>query len=98
MNNNKCTLICAEHGACPFSFTDASEHAQNLGCLPSPMDIVAMRVESGRTWACHDNKRKPCLGALNYLRKKGLPFKVVNPQIVTLNDEWHLLIPNSQNA
>ncbi len=85
-----CSVLCSEFGACPFSFSDKSEQIQNYGCLPTPMDIVKMRVEHGKTWACHENPEKPCLGALKYLRKNGHPFKVIDKELVTEESNWGL--------
>lgn len=79
---------CSTTGACPFSFTDVSEQAQNYGCLPSPYEIVKMRVDYNKTWACHSNPNKPCLGALNFLKEKKLPFSVVDSKLVTEKDDW----------
>lgn len=77
---------------CPFAFTDASEYVQNLGCLPSPGDIVDMRVNSGKTWSCHENTKKPCLGALTHLKDQGLPYKVIDTKLVTERDDWPALL------
>lgn len=81
------TKECSTVGACPFSFTDDSEYVQNLGCLPSPYDIITMR-KNGKTWACHSNPNKPCLGALNYLKENGLDFKVVDKDYLNLDNNW----------
>ena len=75
---------------CPFSFTPTSEKIQNYGCLPEPMDIAHMRVEHGRTWACHDNPEKPCVGATKWLQGEGLPHKVINQELLTEQSDWHL--------
>ncbi len=80
---------CATEGGCPFAFTDLSEKIQNYGCLPEPMDIVYMRQEHGKTWACHDDPTKPCAGALMWMKKEGLPFKVIDPILVTEEDDWN---------
>ena len=84
----KNTYECANVGTCPFAFTDASELAQNYACLPTPYQIIQMRVVHGRTWACHNNPSKPCLGAMEYLKINNLPFTVINPRLITQDDDW----------
>lgn len=86
MSNNP--TYCSTEGACPFSFTDESEIVQNYGCLPAPLEIVQMRQAHNKTWACHSNPNKPCLGALNYMKEKGLPYKILDPVYVTEKDNW----------
>lgn len=80
--------MCArECTYCPFAFTDASEQVQNYGCLPTPGEILRMR-ENGKTWACHDDTDKPCVGAVQYAKEYNLPYKVIDPVLVTESDDW----------
>jgi|GEM_PF-3157087 len=78
---------CAANG-CPFAFTDKSEMIQNYGCLPTPMEIITMRVAHGKTWACHSNPDKPCLGAIEYLQRHRFPHAVIDPELITEADDW----------
>ena len=78
--------------ACPFAFTDKSEKIQNHGCLPTPHEIRNMRVEHGKTWACHEEPTKPCAGAIQWLRKEGLPHQVVDTQLLMEHSDWHLYV------
>jgi hypothetical protein len=72
--------------------TDESDHAQNFGCLPTPQEIVVMRVEHQKSWACHSNPKVPCVGAIRHLKNKGLPHKVVDPELLTEKSHWHLFL------
>ena len=86
-------MICdldSEHCSCPFASTDVSAQAQNYGCLPTPYEIIVMRVEHNKTWACHSEPTKPCLGALNFLKENDLPYKIVDPVLVTEADDWSI--------
>lgn len=92
-NGRKARMIMTPHecstiDSCPFSFTDASDQAQNYGCLPEPLDIVSMRVDFGKTWACHSDTTKPCAGSIRFLKEKNLPFKVIDKELVTELDDW----------
>lgn len=85
-------MVCNKkhNSACPLAFTDRSEEVQNLGCLPSPYEIVQMRVNHGKTWACHEDTSKPCAGAIQFLKKNGLPYKIVDKALVTEKDDWSI--------
>ncbi len=81
---------CCTVGGCPFSFTEESEKIQNYGCLPTPHQIIEMKVMHGKTWACHANPTKPCLGAIRYFESKGLIAKVSDKELLTEKSDWHL--------
>lgn len=84
---NHCRASCSVT-SCPFAYTDESEMVQNYGCLPGPLDILAMRVVHGKTWACHSEPTKPCLGAILELKRRRLPYKVIDDKLVTDLDPW----------
>lgn len=69
--------------SCPFAFTEESERVQNFGCLPSPLEIVAMRVYKKKTWACHSNPEVPCKGAVKFLKSKNLESNVLDKNLIT---------------
>ena len=54
---------------CPFALTEESEYVQNLGCLPTPFDIVQMKIKSGHNWGCHFNEEKICSGFSEYIKE-----------------------------
>lgn len=78
------------NSGCPFAETHESEIAQGYGCLPTPHDIITMRVKHGKTWACHDNLLVPCAGGVQYLKEQGLPYKVIDKELVTERSNWDL--------
>lgn len=80
LNDPECT--------CPCAWTEASEQAQNYGCLPEPWDIRNMRVLHGKTWACHGDHSQPCIGGIRFLKERGEPYKVIDPKLITLDDDW----------
>lgn len=86
------TEFCSTHGGCPFAFSNKSELIQSYGCIPTHIDIVNMRLKYDKTWACHSDEKKPCLGAIKHLKEKNLPFKVVDKKLVTLDDNWEQYI------
>lgn len=90
--------LCCTVGGCPFSFTEESEIIQNYGCLPTPMEIVEMRQDYGKTWACHSEPNKPCLGALRWQKNKGLDYKVIDTRLVTEHDDWGVYLSNTDQS
>ena len=51
-----------------------------------------MRTVHGKTWSCHEDITKPCVGAINYLKEQGLPYRVLDDNLLTESSEWHLFI------
>lgn len=82
-----CNLPCDQH-RCPFAFTEESEIVQNYGCLPTPADIISMRVKYGKTWACHSTPTRPCVGAIKYMKKEGIDCSVIDDNLVTEESDW----------
>lgn len=74
--------------ACPFAFTNESESIQNLGCLPSPYEIMVLRRETGRSWSCHEDDTKPCAGQIKFCREEGFDHKVIKP-LITYTKWYH---------
>lgn len=81
--------IPCHEDSCPFAFTDKSEQAQNYGCLPTPYEIINMRVNHNKTWACHAHPDVPCVGAMLYLKEEGLSHSPIYP-LVTEKDDWSI--------
>lgn len=49
--------------SCPFNyFSEESNYAQDMGCLPSPKDILEIKDTTGNNWACHSNNKRVCAG------------------------------------
>lgn len=49
--------------SCPFNLgSEDSEYAQNLGCLPTPKEVLQLKDDTGHNWACHHNNKRPCQG------------------------------------
>ena len=82
------TRDCSTKGACPFAHTEESEMVQNYGCLPSPLEILSMRIHHGKTWACHSNPEQPCRGAIMRLKELGYDHRVIDPKLVTEDTDW----------
>lgn len=88
-----CVKVCHEDGACPFAFfSDLSDYAQNMGYLPTPNEIRNMRVNHGKTWACHDKPDTPCVGSIKWLKEQGLPYEVIDPILLTEKSRWDLYV------
>lgn len=79
-------VICTTLGACPFAPTEESEIVQNYGCLPTRYEIRQMRIKHGKSWACHKDHSKPCLGAILDLKEHGHDYKV--NELIAEEDAW----------
>lgn len=89
-----CTKECSLD-SCPFAFTEESEKIQNYRCLPSPAEILTMKIIHNKTWACHSNPNKPCLGGLLRLKELGLDYKFNKKDLITENDDYSKFTSNS---
>jgi len=69
--------MCNTCEACPFSFSEKSEYAQGLGCLPAPYDIMKIKSETGKNWACHEDQeeKRLCAGYVAYAKEQGVDYK-----------------------
>lgn len=92
-----CSSSC-QTTTCPFAYTEESEQGQNYGCLPAPIQIMSMRVQHGKTWACHSDYTRPCAGAIRELKKRGLPYKVIDSNFVTECDDWSPYLADVQST
>jgi hypothetical protein len=86
-----CDSDC-KNTSCPFAFTEESEIIQNYGCLPTPYEIKNMRVNHGKTWACHSDRNKPCSGAMKWLKENQLPYKIIDSIFLDEVSNWHLFV------
>lgn len=77
-----------ECSGCPFAFSEESEKIQDYGCLPTHIEIVRMRVDFGKTWACHADPKKPCAGAIAHLKEKGLPYQMIDKTLATEQSDF----------
>lgn len=77
-------MICAipKYGSCngdgcPLNYgNETTELSQNYGCLPDPYMIAKMKAMEGKTWACHADNTKPCIGGLHLCKAMGLSTKI----------------------
>lgn len=76
-----CKKDCSK-SSCPFAKTEESEMIQAYGCLPTSYDILVMRVGHGKTWACHSDPSKPCVGAIKELKRLNLDSKILDKTLI----------------
>jgi hypothetical protein len=74
--------------SCPFNFfSEESNEAQNMGCLPEPFNIKSIYEKLNGVWGCHDTSEeegnlKPCIGFIQWMKSKGTPIKIKGKTIV----------------
>jgi hypothetical protein len=90
--------VCHVDGSCPFACSEASDIAQNYACLPTAYDIKVMRLQHGKTWACHSDPSKPCQGAVQHLKRNGEDASVIDPQLITEESDWGELVTPSEKT
>lgn len=74
---------------CPFSWSDEAEIVQNLGCLPTPHEIITMKEKSGHNWACHDNKNVLCGGFANYVKTQRPDLDIHKGNLISYEVWYH---------
>lgn len=72
---------------CPFSLSQAACEAQNLGCLPTPQEIMRIHRDQGRNWACHGDERRICAGLVAACREQGIALDKQAP--LALYSRWY---------
>jgi hypothetical protein len=84
---------------CPFDYgSEETEIIQNYGCLPTPIDIIRMRANYGKTWACHSDSSKPCSGAIQRMKEIGIECKVIDRNMLHEQTDWHNYIGETTNV
>jgi hypothetical protein len=59
---------------CPFNdgITEEATHAQNLGCLPTPLEMVDAAKNRQVAISCHMVQHKPCKGLSESVSTEGM--------------------------
>jgi hypothetical protein len=86
MNDNWLRYCNDECLGCPFNINEISEQAQNLGCLPAPFEILAIKRDHGYNWECHEGTGIICGGYVAVCRDENLDYKT-GP---LLDTTWYL--------
>lgn len=79
--------------ACPFALTDESESVQNLGCLPTPGEILQMKRQCGHNWSCHEStpeKPKLCAGMVEWVSEmpSAVDIDIKSGGLIRYDDWW----------
>lgn len=83
--NGLCPGQCV---TCPFAWNEESEYVQNLGCLPTPFDIVEMKKQSGHNWACHSDESKKCAGYVDHMKEHHPEIDTSTGKLISY-DKWY---------
>jgi len=73
---------------CPFSSNEHAEQAQNYGCLPTPFEIIQMKVKSGHNWACHENEKVLCGGFASFIKTERPDLDIQEGKLISY-DTWY---------
>jgi hypothetical protein len=57
-----------------------------------------MRLQYGKTWACHSDTTKPCQGAVQYLKRNGEDASVIDSELITEESDWGEFITPSEKT
>jgi hypothetical protein len=81
---------CSTCNGCPCSYTEESEYAQNMGCLPDHNTLVERYLKGEGIWACHSDATKPCGGLIQILKNNNIKMDKNNNILV---DEDNAFVP-----
>ncbi len=59
--------------ACPCAFTEKSEQVYNLGCLPTPHELIEI-AKNGKNWCCHEDENKACVGFAIFCKENDIEY------------------------
>lgn len=60
-----CGRECSDCPMATKKYSPGGEYGWNMGCLPGYEEASKWYAETGKSWACHANNRRPCGGFLN---------------------------------
>lgn len=74
--------------SCPYSSNEETEIIHNYGCLPTPKDIMELKVTTGHNWSCHNDETKVCSGFATDLKQKHPDLSVKNGGLISY-EVWY---------
>lgn len=61
---------------CPFAWwSEESTKVQNLGCLPTPAEIIEIKKETNKNWSCHGDETQICGGFVEACKELNIDYK-----------------------